>query len=125
MKLRTIHLLIASTNARIQELPQLRLGLRRSNIQRLRSGAQSQEFRLDSVAAFEIEERQLKQRLQQLEKERRVAENKFLHARREREIAENAIKLQQAAYEVERSRREQMRIDDETLQRRVRQSSET
>jgi len=121
LKLRTILVSMSSTKVRIVELAQTRLVLRHSSLARLKQGARSQELQLDSVSALEFEEDQLKQRLRQLEKERRAGERKFLQARREREIVENVIESQRTAYESERSRRLQMMMDDETLQRRARQ----
>lgn len=124
LKLRATLVSIASAQARVEELLQKRLLFRRSSIKRLRQGAASHDLRLDSVSALDLEEDQLKQRIRQLQRERRLAEAGFLEARRRREIVENAIKSQKAAYEAEWSRRLQIITDDETLQRRTRQGND-
>jgi len=124
LKLRAVHVLIASMNASIQELRQATLALRHASVEQLRTGLESQDLHLDSAAALEFEERQMRQRLHRLETERRIAENKFLQARCDREIVGNAIKLQRDAYDAEKSRREQSLTDDLTLQRRVRNHEE-
>lgn len=117
LRLQAIHAQIKTATTKLQETEQERLAVRNSNVAALKAGINGAGLQLSSVAALDFEERQWRQRLQELAQEVQKAHVHFIKCRREREIVENAINLQRVEYQQKAFRREQARVDDDTLGR--------
>lgn len=109
----------------LERLEQSRVEAKLESLDALRRGTRSGELELYSTAGLEraiAEHLYLKEQLTQVfETERKY----YLERRRERETVESALKRAKAEIGKELERKEQMRIDDETLQRMSRGGSKS
>ena len=92
--------------------------------ERLREGASSEVFQLYSPAALVGMEESAGEKMRAAEAERARAERRYAECRRDRKVIKNMLDRREVEDRMEASRREQVRVDEATMQRVVKQAAD-
>ena len=125
-RLLAIAAVIASLRAQIEALHQNQLEMKRNTLQEMAGGSSGAaiQFAALSEAAFWAAQMKLQSKLQEAERQRLAQLRSYQNARLKREILEGLRDRQEAAYDLESSRKQQQLADEAFLARSLSASND-
>jgi flagellar export protein FliJ len=114
LRLFAIAAMVASLRAQLESLHQDQLKMKRDTLQEMAGGCSGAviQFAAASEAAFAAARGKLEAKLQEAERKRQAQLRNYQAARQKREILEGLRDRQEAAYDLELSRRKQQLLDE-------------